>query len=177
MNVVDNAEVVTDTDHAGEGAVLADDSAATNAGTGRHTGAGAHGDVMSDMHLIIDDDVILQHRIIQGASINGSAGTDLHPVAEANTPHLDNFDPTIVFAGGKAEAIRANCGVAVYHAILTNNHIVVDHSVGIDAGALTDTGLVAKVDSGTDNRAIANDNPFLQDGIGADTDSGTQLCR
>ena len=63
----------------------------------------------------------------------------------------------------------------MYHAGFTNNHIVVDHNVGVDAGALADTGLVTKVDSGTDNRAIANDNPFLQDGVGPNTDSRTQL--
>ena len=97
------------------------------AGNGR---ARADNAVVRDVHLIVDDHVVLNHRVIQGAAIDGHAGPDIDPIADANRAELMDLLPAPGPAS-KTETVGADHRGGVHVTVFPERNPVVDHHVGL----------------------------------------------
>ena len=71
----------------------------TNASTARHTrtashgSVGAHMDVVTDLHQVIELDAIVDHGVVQRATVNAGVRTNFNVIANAHCAKLLNFFP------------------------------------------------------------------------------------
>ena len=65
--------------------------------------------VVSDLYLIVEDDIRFNDSGFYGAAIDGCVSTDMHPLANAHPANLPYLQP-LTRLPGKAKTFRANDG-------------------------------------------------------------------
>jgi hypothetical protein len=95
-----------------------------NPGAASHTHTPGHGRVRANMHVVADlyqvveFDAVLDHSVIQRATVNAGIGTNLNIIADAHPAQLLDFLPTTGMRR-KAKAIRAYDNAGVKNAALS----------------------------------------------------------
>ena len=166
MDVVADREMTGYPDLTGERTILPNSRTSSDAYATGYRGIFPDDTIVSDMNLIIDDDPVGDYRILKRTPIDSTAGAYLNPVTNTYTARLANLDPTLR-AGRVTEAINANDGLAVDHAIMAQLHTVVDNCLGKDPRTVTERHV------GPDIRAGANDHPVTEYGSGFNTGKRT----
>src|SRR5438105_7880524 len=91
--------VVGDREMAGEAAEAADHAALADRGAAGHGYAGGERAVRADAHVVPDHDevveldALLDHRVVDGAAVDGGVGSDLDVVADAHRAELRHLEP------------------------------------------------------------------------------------
>jgi hypothetical protein len=129
VNVVTYFNVSNDTNATGKGAIAAYNRASSQTCATGYRGIFPDATVVSNLHLIIDYYTILNNRMSQRSPVHGCASTDLNAIPQPHTTELTDLFPAL-WTGGISKAISPENGLRMNHAILTQMHIVVNHSVG-----------------------------------------------
>jgi hypothetical protein len=69
-------------------------------------------DVMSHLNLIVQFATGLDHRVVQGPTVDGRVGTDFAIIANPDPARLGNFDP-FGPCSGESKSIRADDGTGM----------------------------------------------------------------
>tara|TARA_Y100001954_G_scaffold192594_1_gene207298 strand:+ start:60 stop:374 length:315 start_codon:yes stop_codon:yes gene_type:complete len=93
MNIVGNLKVAGKTRLTADCATLAQLCATCKPNLPRNRGSRTNGDAVRDVYQIVDDDIVFNHSVVQRATINGTTGTNFHPIANADGTQLENLLP------------------------------------------------------------------------------------
>src|SRR6185437_9094359 len=142
---------------AADHAAAADDRAARDTDTGRESAVGANPHVVRDHDQIVELHAFLDHRVLDGSTINGGVGADLDVGTYDHGPGLRHLDPTTVLLR-ETEAVAADHGAGLDHGSRTDLHVAahrhacdevrifgygclrLDHAVRADENARADDG-------------------------------------
>src|SRR6516164_7965952 len=114
-HIVRNGEVASESDHASDHATLADAGAAGDTGArgDRRVRTNAH--VVSDHDEVVELHAVLDDGVLDGATIDGGVGTDLHVRADKHAADLRHLEPGALLRG-KAKAVGADHRARLQHA-------------------------------------------------------------
>jgi hypothetical protein len=93
MHVITYFHMADDTHASGQGAVGSYNRASGQTCATCDRGIFADAAVVGNLYLVIDDDAVLYHRVIQGTTINCGTGADLYSIAYTHTAELAYFLP------------------------------------------------------------------------------------
>src|SRR4029077_19384109 len=93
------------------------------AGRDRRVRADAH--VVRDHDEIVELDALLDHRVLDGAAVDGGVGDNLDVRADAHGAALRHLEPGALLRG-EAEAVRADHYTGLQHAARTDLHTVAE---------------------------------------------------
>ena len=160
----------------------ADHAVTTNFQAARHNDATgncrivANHDVMCNLALVINDHTIANNSVIQRATINSSAGTDLHAIANNYATNLWDLHPVTTIVGITKAVCAYHCS-GLDQAILTDLDLMVNGYVRPETRTCTDFAVFTYEATGTDNHVIAQFNAGLNHRVSANRYVVTQLRR
>ena len=82
VNIVSDGKMITHANHPSQCAIPADRSATGYSRAGSYPGTLTYPDVVSNMNLIIEDHMILQHRVAQGTAVDCCTRPYFHMISD-----------------------------------------------------------------------------------------------
>ena len=131
---------------------------------------------MCNLALVIDDNAVANHGIVQRAAVNCGAGADLHAIANNDATQLRDLHPVAAIVG-VAEAIRADHRAGLDQAILADLNLMVNGHIGPQTRAGTYFRIFPNEAACADDHVITQHYPGFDNGVGADGNVATQLRR
>ena len=141
-------------------------------GASRYTCAGcnrsifAYVAVVGNMHLIIEYDAILNHRMFKSTAVYGGTGANLNVIANTKPTQLADFLPPH-WSGSKAETICSQYGAAVHNTSLTDMDIVINNHTRENTAICPYPTIVPDIHIGCQHNTLAYYGPPLDNGIGS----------
>ncbi len=126
---------------------------------------------MGHLYQVIDNHIISNHRIIDGAAIDSGVGANLYVIANHHASQLMDFDPRPPIIG-KPETIAANYRTTVNDGTLTNLAIMIDRDISLEHAVASDSAVFTNYATVTDSHPITQLNTFSNHGIGSDAHTG-----
>ena len=128
----------------------------------------ANGNVMSDLHEVIDLRAAFNHRAPEGGAIDRDIGSQFHIVFDTDNTQLGNLVmPPFVLHVPKAVApddgSAMNDHPGADEAPFPHRHIRIEHAVVADRGIVSDKDAGVECDSGADAGAIAQRDEWPMD--------------
>src|SRR5690606_32981176 len=131
----------------GDHTIATNAGAAGNSGTGGNGGMGADSDVVGDLDLVIENDTLFNDGVVQGATVNGGAGSYHHVVANHHAPELGDALPAARIVG-KPEAIGPDHRTAVNNDPTPQGHARIKGDIGVQTAVITNDRVFAHVNIG-----------------------------
>ena len=155
MNIITDNQMITNANHSRKGAVAADDSAAGNTGARGNPGALSYLDVVGYVYLVIEDDMIGEHRVSQRSPINRGACANLDKIANNDTAQLQDFFPFSII-GRKSKSIGPNDCIGMNGAMIPKRHAMVNHDPWVKARVTTHLTAITDIGARTDVSLFTN---------------------
>src|SRR5688572_11356964 len=127
---------------AADGDVPSDARAAGDADAACHRAVRADAHVVTDLHLVVELDPLLDHRVVERAAVDSGIRANLDVVADAHPADLWNFYPA-AFLGGDAEAVGADDRAGMDHHALAEHALRIKHDARIKARVVADGDVLA----------------------------------
>ena len=121
--------VAANAHHAGQHAAAPDLRAADDANAAANDALGTDAAVVADLHLIVNLDAILDHRVFNGASVNGRGGADAHVLADAHAAKLGDGRGRALFVAGEATRLEIGEGNIFREGVTVHRGTVQDQGV------------------------------------------------
>src|SRR6056297_1194389 len=174
-HTVDDFQVAGDPDGASDHAVAADARAAGYPCAAGHHGVRPDVHVVRHLHLVVQLDPVPDHRVVDGASVDGGIGAHFHVVADHHAADLRHLDPAFRLAG-QAEAVGADNGARVVQHARPQPDAGADGDAGHQPAAFADDGVGAHHTVRTDTGAGANHRAGFDHRAGGNAGVGRHAC-
>ena len=93
MHVIHDFEVTEDAGATANGTPFSHVSASRDACATGNRGKGSDMNVVGDLHQVVDDDGIANHRVVYGPAVDRGMGANFDVIANHDATHLGNSDP------------------------------------------------------------------------------------
>ncbi len=157
----------TSTDHA----IFSYSGTARDADTPCDSRVRANVNIMRDLYLIIEPDALLEHGVLQCATIDGCIGTNIDVITNPDTTELRHIQPPACFIR-QPESITANDRTCCNPDAFTDRNRVTDHHIGRQSAVSTDNAVSTDKTASRHLHAGINHRPFFNDTVG--TNPGTR---
>ena len=131
---------------------------------------------MRNLALVINDNPVANHGIVQRTTVNRGAGANLHAIANNDATQLRDLYPVTAIVS-VAEAIRANHRAGLNQAILADLNLMVNGHISPQTRAGAYFRIFPNEAACADNYVIAQHYAGFDNRVGADGNVATQLRR
>lgn len=135
----------------------------------------SHGNVMRNLHEIVDLGPSADQRATKSRAIDSCIGADLDIVFDLDNTGLRDFD-SMIAAPGIAEAIAADDHTRLENDPVAEAASIANHHMGMQHAVAADCNSIAQKHSWKQNAAIANLREFAYIHMGIDRYIVTKLC-